>query len=176
MIHLERIVDPRPGDYGLVRGTGFLMWCVRVGTRSKYGHAVMCVGYGPGLDTATIVEAQPSGAVQRTLTPAETFAITWFTAAPPPNVRGPLVTQARRLVGIGYGWTDIAALAAWHVLGVRWRWLDARINREDRLICSQLVALAYDRVCIELVPGHLPCEDTPGDLAHATPRIKETPR
>lgn len=165
---LTRVVNPQPGDYGLVHGSGFLMALVRWGTRSEYGHARLCVGYGPG-DTIAIVEAQPPGAVTRVLSAWETQVTAWFTVDPTNTQRIAIANNGRDLVGIGYGWTDIAALAAWHVLGLRWRWLDRRINREDRLICSQLVALAYARAGIDLIPDQLPCEDTPADLAHATP-------
>ena len=160
------IASPSPGDYGLVRGTGPAMWAVRWGTHSRFGHVRLCVDVdGPAI---TVVEAKPAGALRRTLGKLEGAETTWVSVDPTPAQRAGIVTQGEALVGIGYGWTDIAALALWCLCGWRWRWLDTRINRQDRLICSQLVALAYARAGLVLMPDRLPCEITPGDLAHLT--------
>ena len=145
------------------------MWAVRVGTRSRFGHARLCVAVDGA--AITVVEAKPSGAVERTLGVREAANTTWVTTDPTDTERTRIVTGGRTLIGIGYGWLDIVVLAIRCLLGVRWRWVDAIVNRLDRLICSQLVALAYHLAGITLVPGNLPCEDTPGDLAPATERL-----
>ena len=139
------------------------MWAVRVGTRSRFGHARLCVAVDGA--AITVVEAKPSGAVERTLGVREAANTTWVTTDPTDTERTRIVAGGRTLIGIGYGWLDIVVLAIRCLLGVRWRWVDAIVNRLDRLICSQLVALAYHLAGITLVPGNLPCEDTPGDLA-----------
>ena len=150
-----------PGDYQLIAGNGPAMWAVRIGTRSRFGHARIAVAVN---DTGiTVVEAQPAGAVMRVLSPTETGDGAWYRPHPYPSPQA-ACDRARTLLGTPYGWIDIAALACRYVLHVDWRWVDAHIQREDVDICSQLVAIALRSGGVTVDPTMLPCEIVPGAL------------
>jgi uncharacterized protein YycO len=147
---------PQSGDYGVVRTSGAAAFAIRVGTRSPYNHAFVHVGGG------RIVEAEPGGAI---ISPASKYpAAAWSTRALTDAERAAIAAAALGLVGTPYGWPDIAALG-FACAGIRSHWIDARIETEHRLICSQLVDRAYLLGGVHLFnDGRLPGEVTPGDL------------
>lgn len=146
----------RPGDIGVVRTHGLAAWFIRFGTHSPVNHAFVYVGRG------LIVEAKPDGAVLGHL--SEYRDVTWLSLDLPDATRVKVVTAALSLRGREYGWLDIVALAL-DCYGFRSRWIFERVERTDRLICSQLCDLAYRMAGVELFhDGRLPCEVTPGDL------------
>ncbi len=50
-------------------------------------------------------------------------------------------------------------------IGITWKWAAQRVADPSRLICSELVDLAYDRAGVHLFSdGRLPSGVTPGDL------------
>lgn len=144
------MTDPLPpvGSFGVTATGGFIGWVIRKFTRSRVNHAFIV---GPG---GLIVEANPSGAAfghisqypkarynLHTVLPDETREKIWQTALG--------FAQANNGKGVGYGWLDIVAitLKRFHIsIG----WVDLRIQRQDRLICSQLVDLAYERAGVHL--------------------------
>lgn len=70
-----------------------------------------------------------------------------------------------RYLGKPYGLLDIMALGL-ASFGLRWKWLRNRIGRTDRLICSQLVDLAWTDVGFHMfTDGRLPQDVNPGDIA-----------
>ena len=149
-----------PGTYFVVRTSGLAGQIIRLGTRSQVNHA------GIVLDTdGTTVEAQPGGAVIGHLRRYRRhLVIVNDLETIPDSTRALICDQARAMVGTPYSWLDIAALALTS-LGLRWAWLARRVSRTDRLICSQLADLAYERAGLHMYQdGRLPSAVTPGDL------------
>lgn len=149
---------PDLGAFGVVRTNGWVAWAIRKVTRSEVNHAFVYVGNGE------IVEANPSGAA-------------WASVDEYPNAiwsHMPLTTQQRHaianaatsLVGTPYSWVDdacigLADLFGWHVPEP----VRHRLNRRDRLMCSQLVDVAYSKAGVHLFPdGRIPGDVSPGDL------------
>jgi len=149
--------QPQVGDYGLVdTGSRIVGPLIKLFTRSPVDHAVVYIGNG------FIVEAETSGAV---ISPVARYKrVVWsrrdLTSAQRERVR----LEALKLRGTPYSFLDLAALA-WSTFGLPMPvWVWNRLARPDRLICSQLVAVAYQRAGVVLVPGVLSCQVTPGLL------------
>lgn len=72
--------------------------------------------------------------------------------------------HATEAIGTKYGWLDYASIAALH-LGLPRELLRSRIERSDRMICSQLVDWALCSAGYHLFDdGRLPQDVTPGAL------------
>lgn len=133
---------------------------IRLLTRSQVNHALIIVE--PDEHGPRYVEAQAKGAVitrgiPRVLAQNDLQPLT-------DEQRKALSDAALSLVGTPYGFMDIVALGL-ACLGFRWRWLMNRVQREDRLICSQLVDRAYANAGIHLFNDGRPDSTvTPGDL------------
>ena len=131
---------------------------IRLFTRSPWSHAFVVVS-----DRA-IVEATPHGARIAALTDYNGSLVAFNDEEPKDDAqRHAIVDAARKMIGTRYGFADIAALGLVG-LGVRFRWLDRRVGREDRLICSQLVARAYAAAGLYLFDDRPAQAVTPGDL------------
>jgi len=150
------VSTPLPGDFGLVRTPDLMGALIRLGTRSPANHAFIYVGAG------NIVEAAPGGARVRSVAEYGD-RVRWSSIALTPAQRVLVVDAARSLVGRPYGFLDIAALAL-ASFGLPTGWVERRVARCTGLICSQLVALAYEAAGIELSPGDTPATTTPADL------------
>jgi hypothetical protein len=141
---------PEIGDYAGVRTAGWAGRVIRWGTHSKVNHAFVYVGDG------LIIEA------------------IWSHVPLDPATRQHIAGWAIAQRGVGYGWADIAALSMAVVLRAVMprkaataviRLVASRIERVDRLICSQLVDKAYLLAGVHLFSdGRYPGEVTPGDL------------
>lgn len=149
---------PELGDFGVVRTNGFLGRLIRVVTRSSVNHAFVYVGGGQ------IVEAEPAGA---RLAPVSEYPTIVWAGWP---LTGPQQTAvadaARSLLGTPYSWVDCAAIGVAKLFGehvppaVR-----RRLNRKDRLMCSQLVDYSYQLGGVTLFPdGRYDGDVSPGDL------------
>jgi uncharacterized protein YycO len=126
---------PALGDYGTVRTNGWAGLAIRIGTHSTVNHAFVYVGDGQ------IVEAEPDGA---RLASVDEYANTQWSNIELTDVqRSAIATQARLMLGVPYGWPDIAALSL-ACVGIHSPAINRRIEDEHRLICSQLVDRAYD--------------------------------
>ena len=149
-----------PGDHFVVRTGGWAGQVIRLGTQSQVNHA----GIVLDADGAT-VEAQPGGAVYGHLSRYRRHLVVVNDLELLTDLqRARIAVEARALVGTPYSWLDIVALGLTAV-GIRWAWLAKRVARTDRLICSQLVDLAYDRAGVHLFnDGRLSSAVTPGDL------------
>lgn len=135
----------RPGDFLLVRSHGIAAQAIRIadaigGTWSDYNHAGI-------LDQAltgewVVIEADPSGVQVSPL--SEYPRSDCLVASPPIDAwqARKVVAYARDKVGTPYGWLDIVALGAVQLRHCP-RWLEDRARRDDRIVCSQLVAAAY---------------------------------
>lgn len=154
-------MTPRVGDYGTVRTSGVPAALIRLGTRSPVNHAFIYAGNG------RIVEAQPGGAVWTEL---HYTNIHWSDHFLTRDQRWSIAKAAHSMLGTRYGWADIAALS-FACAGIRSHAIDKRIERTDRLICSQLVDKAYELAGLHLfTDGRLPGEVTPGDLYNLAPK------
>ena len=149
-------MTPALGAFGVVRTGGWVARGIRWVTHSTVNHAFVYVGDGK------IVEAEPSGAI---LAPIHYSDIIW-SAAPPRGKGAAIAAAAKKLVGTPYSWLDcacigLAKLFGWHVPGP----VRARLNRRERLMCSQLVDTAYLDAGVHLFSdGRIPGDVSPGDL------------
>ena len=151
--------EPRPGDYGVVKTNGIFGKLIRVGTLSRWNHAVIYLGDG------LVIESTPFGVVISKASKYEKIA--WnqheiLTA----SQRTLIVEEAKRQIDRGYGFLDIANLTL-RILGLRILANTSLLNKMAErygVICSELVALAYDAAKIVLCnkPANIV---TPGDLA-----------
>lgn len=161
-----------PGQLFVTRTEGFVGACIRAGTRSPVDHAGICVDIDPD-GVVWIVEAEPGGA---RLVPLRYPHVRWSSFSLLPGEIETITAQARLFAAekIPYFYADIAALSL-DSFGIDIPPVWARLNRQDRLICSQLVAACYDRIGVELVPGKLPCQVTPGALLVAVDALGSPP-
>jgi cell wall-associated NlpC family hydrolase len=150
------------GTIVCVQTRGLLGALIRLGTRSKVNHAVIYIGGGK------IVEARARGAVVSEAADyddAPQCNNAPQAAALAPDVAARIVAAAESFVGIGYGFLDIISLALIHGFGWRWTPLIARVSKQNRLICSQLVAQAWADGGYKLDTGRALVQDvTPDDL------------
>lgn len=134
---------------------------IRLATRSQVNHAFIVV------DASHIVEARPTGAALKPISEYADHLVVFNDTEPLTDIeRAGIVAQALAYAtrGVGYGFLDILALAI-TTFGVRWGWLARRVERDDRLICSQLVDRCYLAVGVHLFDdGRLSGQVTPGDL------------
>lgn len=171
---------PQPGDLGLVITHGLGSTLIRLGDRIEawrkhlphepFNHVIVAVS------PRQAVQAEPSGANYVNIDAYP--QTTWFGW---PGITGAqrqaVSLAARRLVGTGYSWLDIAALTldclGWDVQrdDGKLTLIGRRIARNDRLVCSALADLAYQIAGLHLYDdGRMPGEVTPGDVARS-PRL-----
>lgn len=153
---------PVLGDFGLVRGKGLVGLGIQFGQLfngdgSEYTHAFIVVG------DHECVEAAPLGArIADTSKYKGRVVYSHFDLSP--GERYEIVHRAVNLIGTPYYFIDYIALAL-HRAGIHA--FDHRMQRTDRLICSQLVDLTYEKAGVHLFDdGRTPSDVTPGDLAN----------
>lgn len=165
---------PLPGDFGLLttrqKHTSFedhiAEWAISWGTDSPAFHAFVCVGSGQIVEAVRHVQVSEASCYEN---------ITWCSGRLPANLvpsseeREEICAVARSYVGEKYGILDIVAIALAQkrlgrtVDGDEW-WVKRLSDEQNMKICSQLVAMCYQRAGITLVPGRLPGLISPGDL------------
>jgi len=158
---------PPPGTFGLTRiggatGVAISLGQWLIGDASRYTHAFVV------LDDGTAMEAEPAGARIRPLDHAESHAPVAYSWAIEltDEQRQAIVREARACEGVRYGFSAYLHLALSR-FGIRWPWLIRRLERNGRLICSQLVDAVYARAGVHLFDdGRAPFDVTPGDLAN----------
>lgn len=163
------MTTPLPGDFGCVAIRGPVGVFIRIGqwlTGSgfkNYEHAFVCISTDETGD-ALVVQAMPEGADTKTYHPAS--HVLWSTGKVPltDEQRAKVVAAAESYIGVPYGFADYLAIAAhrWHlpIPGLR-RWIASTRS----MICSQLVAQAYQDAGVDLVPGQWDGYVTPAMLA-----------
>jgi len=161
------VTAPPPGTFGLTTIGGLLGLLISlgqwvIGDASRYTHAFVV------LDDGTVMEAMPSGARIRSLDHAlmhQPIAFSWaipLTA----EQRAAIVAEARACERVRYGFSAYLHLALSR-LGIRWGWLIRHLERNGRMICSQLVDHVYARAGVQLFDDRrAPFDVTPGDLAN----------
>lgn len=156
-----------PGDIALVRANGWVGEGIDVVSRSRYCHVRLI----RGADGST-VEANPPGAFRGQVKKGDVVVSVPLTD----EQRARIAAEADALIGTPYGFLDVGALGLAQ-FGLRLPILSERIARPDRLFCSQLVDLVWQRVDFhafteETDPEYqrtgkprLPQDVTPGDIA-----------
>jgi uncharacterized protein YycO len=150
--------EPQIGDYGVVKTKGFFGRLIRIGTTSRWNHAVIHVGSGE------VVSADPSGVK---INPASDYTnIAWnkheeLTLAQ----REQIALYARSLVGKPYDFLTIADLA-FRILGLKIfsKGILEKLARHRGYICSELVSECYRKAGVDLC-GKEDYLVVPGDLA-----------
>lgn len=186
------MTDIKPGMFGLTEISGVTGKLVRLGQRIverqdyKFTHAFLVV------DNERIIEAEPGGArfapiskyedrpdvvfsdlpIQLAVAEARaawdkvgySFALPDAETAYENILRNRVVRFGDQCEGIPYSYLDYFSLAL-ERFNVHIAAVQHRVQRDDRMICSQLVDWAYMQVGIHLFDdGRLPQDVTPGDL------------
>jgi len=149
--------EPRLGDYGVVKTNGFFGLLIRVGTTSRWNHAIVYVGNGKA------VSADPTGV--KLVNVVDYKDIAWNKHEDLTDVQRENIAKiATSFVGQPYDFFTILVLAL-RILGLKLNLpLFTYLAKKDGFICSELVAEAYDKAGITLLdkPDYLV---VPGDLA-----------
>ncbi len=153
------VADLLPGHYGVVSGSGFVSSGIKLSTRSPWSHAFVVIEDGK------TIEAGGKGAFIGSVSDHHEHHLAFNLNEPlTDEQRASIVSYAHSLVGVPYGYVDIALLAVKCWTGHTPKHLIARYESERALICSQLVARCYAHAGITLCPGKLDALVTPGDL------------
>lgn len=150
---------PRPGDYGVVKTNGIVAKLIRLGTLSRWNHAVICI------EGDLIVEARPIGVRFGKASKYNIIAWNKHEVGLSDEQRNTIKDYALEQVGKPYGYLDILTLFL-RIIGLRippvklWNHLSQR----QGFICSELVAEAYSEAGFKLINKPLNLV-TPGDLA-----------
>lgn len=145
LIDVVDIVTPHPGAYA----ENLAIWT----------HAYMYLGEG------LIYEAMPRGSAINPL--AHRWGARWAYGRVPlsDEQRGRVMDVARRKVGTPYGFSDYAALAAWHLDLPGKDLLRDYVKSNEREICSQAVDAIWCELGFHLFQdGRLSQDCTPGSL------------
>jgi len=146
------------------------MALVRWGTKSKYGHAALCVGYDPVRSPTApvqIIEAAPGG-VRMQWVKTDTFR--WSTGGPlrpTPEQRARILSTAWDSLKSDYDWPSVLEFIPryWNT-----KFKGHFASRpDDNLFCSELVAWAYQRAGIILFKDIAPGAVSPGMLEEFCP-------
>jgi uncharacterized protein YycO len=149
---------PRPGDYGVVKTNGIVGKLIRVGTLSRWNHAVVCV------DINLLVEAKPVGVSFGKVSDYQKIAWNQHERLTDKQ-RKDIVAHALDQIGKPYGFLDIFTIFL-RILGLRVPfpkfWI--KLAKRKGFICSELVAESYEKAGLKMInkPNGLV---TPGDLA-----------
>ncbi len=172
------MTTPEAGDYGCVQITwlhktlfgksilvpNIIGYLIRLATWSRYDHSFVYIGHG------VIIESQSQGAKMARLGKYRGDAIIWSADKLTLTERKAVTQKALSLRGVPYGFLDIVYLGL-ATIGFKFKWLLKRVEREDRLICSQLVAVCGNSAGVDAWLCDKPnaCLVTPADLArHAS--------
>lgn len=187
-------LDIKPGMFGLSVIGGnvgrLIRWGQKVVERQDYTytHAFLVI------NNDQVIEAEPGGAIISPLSKYQTRPDVVFSDIPIQNavedglalwkqagytfadsdaastyeavLRRRVTRFGKECEGIGYSYLDYFALAL-ERFNIHLSMVEKRIERQDRMICSQLVDWAYLQCGIHLFDdGRMPFDVTPGDLEH----------
>jgi len=151
--------EPRLGDYGVVKTSGFFGKLIRLGTMSRWNHAFIYVGDGQ------IIGADPTGVKPSPLSNYPVVAWNRHEELTDEQ-RGQIVAAAREAVGRPYSFLTIVLLA-FRILGIKAlsnSMFIARLAQREGYICSELVEECYGKAEVVLVDKR-DYLVVPGDLA-----------
>lgn len=131
------------GQFAVTATSGIAARLIRWATRSTVNHAILCVG-----DGGECVEATPRG-VKTTNASAYPRAI-WSDEDITDDQTTAICRYGTTHLGEEYGWVTIAAIVL-ELAHIKPRWLLRWLRDPDSVICSELVARAYDAAGITLV-------------------------
>lgn len=149
--------EPQVGDYAVIKTKGFFGRLIRIGTTSRWNHAVIYIGAGE------VVSADPSGVNIGHASEYDVIAWNQHEEITHDQRLG-ISLYARSLVGRPYNFGIIAMLAL-RILGLRIfpKKFTDYLAKHDGYICSELVAECYRHAGLPLATYDYLC--TPGDLA-----------
>ena len=153
-------MNPSPGQFYVVRTSGPVAWLIRRVTRSAFNHAGLVAG-----NHGAIIEAEAGGVYRAYLAKyaGERLAVSQMPLSQPE--REWIVCKANECIGRRYNWLDLLALGLLQ-FGVRPRFLRRVVEYQNRLVCSELVALCYLAAGIRLSRDpEMDLDVTPGTLA-----------
>ena len=150
------LADLPVGTIVVVRTNGWVARLIRGFTDSDFNHALV-------IDHGRLIEADPGGVQPAPLSKYDGAHMAWLLPETP--VAGELIADAARaMLGIPYGFLDIACIllsASGIVPEPVWH----RLERGDRLICSQACARAFRAAMRRaLIAAKADCRVTPGDI------------
>jgi len=149
--------DPRIGDYGCIKTSGFFGWLIRLGTFSRWNHSIIYVGSG------NAVSADPSGVKIDPVTNWHNIAWNQHEELTDEQ-RQAIVFYASQVVGRPYNFFTIADIA-FRIIGLKIfaKGILNKLAQNRGYICSELVAEAYRKAGVQIAQEDYLC--TPGDLA-----------
>ena len=149
--------EPRLGDYGVVKTTGFFGGLIRIGTTSRWNHAIIYVGNGMA------VSADPTGVSKISVTQYTNIAWNKHEELDD-NQRMMIINAALEAIGKPYDFFTIADIAL-RILGLKvlTKGLLSHLAKNKGYICSELVAECYRKGGLVIAKEDWLC--TPGDLA-----------
>lgn len=151
------------GDFFLVQRHGPISVAIRLITRSEVSHAGIVIS--PGQESGYVLEALAKGASFTPISAFDGARLVGTGRLPLTDAQRELVEEvAATLHGTGYGFLDILSvgLLQYHL---RPQFLKRRVQRQNRLICSQLVDVFLQRLGFQVYDdGRWPGDVTPGDL------------
>jgi hypothetical protein len=152
-----------PGDFFLVQRHGPISIAIRLITRSEVSHAGIVIE--PGHEHGYVLEALAKGASYTPVSAFDGVQLVGTGRLPLTGAQRDRVEEvAKSLHGTGYGFLDILSvgLLQYHL---RPEFLKRRVQRQKRLICSQLVDVFLQRLDFHVYDdGRWPGDVTPGDL------------
>ena len=149
--------EPRLGDYAVIKTNGFFGGLIRLGTFSRWNHAVIYVGNGQA------VSADPSGVKKESITAWSYMAWNQHEELDD-NQRMMIINAALEAIGKPYDFFTIADIAL-RILGLKvlTKGLLSHLAKNKGYICSELVAECYRKGGLIIAKEDWLC--TPGDLA-----------
>lgn len=157
-------MTPQPGDFALVRISGYVGLLIRIaqwlngsGARN-YEHAFIV------MPNNTLVEAEPGGARRVGDDEYAGSNVLYSSWNLTDRQRGLICYTAQYMVSTPYSALDYVALAL-HRLRIPAPWLRRYIESQKHVICSQLVTACYEAAGLKMFSdGRWDGYVTPGDL------------
>lgn len=148
---------PDRGDFGVTACGGLMGRLIRWATRSSVNHAFVYITDG------RVVEGDPHGARYNT---ADSYPNAVWSNLPLTDLqRAQISIWAVAHLGTPYSWLDDVEIGLTKLFDWSPRWMRRRLASDRTLMCSQLVAAAYEAAGIDLFPNRPNGSVTPGDLA-----------
>lgn len=153
--------EPQPGDFAVVayKAPGWGAKVIGWFTRSKWTHAFIYMGNGQ------VAEAQSDGFTTNPLSNYDGAELLWSTNryAISTRQRDQICAAARSLLGVPYGWIDIACIVL-SAVGITPAPVMDRLAAHSTIICSQAVVHCWAVADLNLFPDKADARVTPKDL------------